>query len=33
MFGGAPVGETLREYPLPPFAVFLAPRWLSEITP
>jgi hypothetical protein len=33
MFGGVPVGETLREYPLPAFAVFLAPRWLSELTP
>jgi len=33
MFGGTPVTETLREYPLPAFAVFLAPRWLSELTP
>ena len=33
MFRGMPVGETLREYPLPAFAVFLAPRWLSAITP
>jgi hypothetical protein len=33
MFGGAPVTQTLREYPLPAFAVFLAPRWLSQITP
>jgi hypothetical protein len=33
MFGGLPVTETLREYPLPAFAVFLTPHWLSEITP
>jgi hypothetical protein len=33
MFAGTPVTETLREYPLPAFGVFLAPRWLSEITP
>jgi hypothetical protein len=33
MFRGKPVTETLREYPLPAFAVFLAPRWLSELTP
>jgi hypothetical protein len=33
MFGGTPVTETLREYPLPAFAVFLTPRWLSELTP
>jgi hypothetical protein len=33
MFAGTPVGETLREYPLPAFAVFLTPRWLSELTP
>jgi hypothetical protein len=33
MFAGTPVGQTLREYPLPAFAVFLTPRWLSGITP
>ena len=33
MFRGTPVTGTLREYPLPAFAVFLTPRWLSEITP
>jgi Glycosyltransferase family 87 len=33
MFRGTPVTQTLREYPLPAFAVFLTPRWLSEITP
>jgi len=33
MFSGVPVGETLREYPLPAFVVFLTPRWLSAITP
>jgi hypothetical protein len=33
MFHGTPVTQTLREYPLPAFAVFLTPRWLSEITP
>jgi hypothetical protein len=33
MFDGTPVTQTLREYPLPAFAVFLTPRWLSEITP
>lgn len=33
MFNGTPVTETLREYPLPAFGVFLAPRWLSELTP
>ena len=33
MFGGTPVTETLREYPLPAFGVFLAPRWISEATP
>jgi len=33
MFAGTPVTETLREYPLPAFAVFLTPRWLSELTP
>jgi hypothetical protein len=33
MFGGVPVTQTLREYPLPAFAVFLTPRWLSDITP
>lgn len=33
MFAGTPVTETLREYPLPAFGVFLAPRWLSEVTP
>ena len=33
MFSGVPVGETLREYPLPAFAIFLTPRWLSGFTP
>jgi hypothetical protein len=33
MFGGLPVAETLREYPLPAFGVFLTPHLLSEITP
>lgn len=33
MFAGTPVTETLREYPMPAFGVFLPPRWLSELTP
>lgn len=33
MFRGTPVTGTLREYPLPAFAVFLTPRWISELTP